>query len=100
MPQSLAQINLHLVFSTKDRQPFLQDLSIRDEMHRYLGGTLNGLDCPVICVGGVADHVHILCQLGRSIAVSNLIRELKRESSAWVKSKFAGLHRTSAIQPW
>ena len=91
MPQSLAQIYLHLVFSTKERKPFLQDPGIRDELHRYLGGTSNGLDCPVICVGGVADHVHILCELGRSVAVSDLARELKRESSAWLKTKSAGL---------
>lgn len=91
MPQSLAQIYLHLVFSTKERKPLLQDPAIRDELHRYLGGTSNGLNCPVICVGGVADHVHILCELGRSIAVSDLIRELKRESSAWLKTKSPGL---------
>ena len=53
MPQSLAQIYLLIVFSTKDRRPFLQDQSIRDEMHNYLGGTCNNLDCPVLRVGGV-----------------------------------------------
>jgi REP element-mobilizing transposase RayT len=67
MPQSLAQIYLHLVFSTKDRRPFLIDKSIRDEMHSFLGGEWNKLDCPVIRVGGVEDHVHILCRLGRTI---------------------------------
>ncbi len=60
MPQSLAQIYLHLVFSTKDRRPFLQDASLLDELHKYLGGACNNLDCPVLRVGGVADHVHIL----------------------------------------
>ncbi len=91
MPQSLAQIYLHLVFSTKDRRPLLQDRSLRAEVHHYLGGTCNNLDCPVLRVGGVADHVHILCRFGRTITVANLIRELKRESSHWLKTKAAAL---------
>src|SRR5579872_2837841 len=61
MPQSLAQIYLHIVFSTKNRVPLLEDVALRDEMHNYLGGTCNQLDCPVLRVGGAADHVHILC---------------------------------------
>src|SRR5438874_8787889 len=87
MPQSLAQIYLHIVFSTKDRYPFLHDRTIRDESHKYLGGTCNNLDCPVLRVGGVADHVHILCRLDRTITVADLVRELKRESSQWLKTK-------------
>jgi REP element-mobilizing transposase RayT len=87
MPQSLAQIYLHLVFSTKNRQPFLRDVALREETHSYLGGTCNQLDCPVLPVGGVEDHVHLLCRFGRSITVADLVRELKRESSKWIKSK-------------
>src|SRR6266478_3039305 len=87
MSQSLAQIYVHIVFSTKDRRPYLQNTSIRDELHRYLGGTCNKLDCPVLKVGGVADHVHILCRLDRKISIANLVKELKRESSQWVKTK-------------
>jgi putative transposase len=87
MSQSLAQIYLHIIFSTKNRRPFLQDASIRDETHKYLGGTCNNLDCPVLCVGGVADHVHILCRFGRTISVADLVKELKRDSSHWAKTK-------------
>ncbi len=87
MPQSLAQVYLHLVFSTKDRRPFLHDRSIREEAHRYLSGACNNLDCPIMCVGGVADHVHILCRLGRTITIADLVKELKRTSSHWLKSK-------------
>src|SRR5262245_32728243 len=87
MPQSLAQIYLHLVFSTKNRQPFLQDAVLRDEMHNYLGGICNNVDCPSLRVGGVADHVHVLCRFGRVITVADLVQELKRESSKWVKTK-------------
>jgi REP element-mobilizing transposase RayT len=85
--QSLAQIYLHLVFSTKDRRPFLQCLDLREEVHKYLGRACNKLDCPVLRVGGVADHVHILCRLGRTMPPSVLIKELKRDSSKWVKTK-------------
>ena len=91
MPQSLAQIYLHLVFSTKDRRPFLQDEKIRLRLHEYLGGSCRQLGCPSLRVGGVKDHLHILCRLGRSIDVSTLIREIKRESSKWIKNKGAGL---------
>jgi REP element-mobilizing transposase RayT len=91
MPQSLAQIYLHLVFSTKDRRPFFRDEVIRDEMHCYLGGACNNLDCPVLCVGGVADHIHLLCRLGRTISVADLVKGLKRESSQWAKTKSADL---------
>ena len=87
MPQSLAQIYLHLVFSTKDRRPFLQDPSIRAETHQYLGGICNNLDCPVLRVGGVEDHVHILCRLNKTMTIADLVRELKRESSQWIKMK-------------
>ena len=83
MPQSLAQIYLHLVFSTKERRSFLEDVSIRDEMHHYLGGICNNLGCPILRVGGPADHVHLLLRFGRTVTVADLIQELKRESSKW-----------------
>ena len=91
MPQSLAQVYLHLVFSTRDRRPFLQGVAIRDETHHYLGGACNNLDCPVLRVGGTADHVHILCRLGRTITIANLVHELKRNSSQWIKTKAPAL---------
>jgi putative transposase len=87
MSQSFAQIYLHVVFSTKERRPFLQNAALREEAHCYLGGTCNNLGCPVPRVGGVADHVHVLCLLGRTLSVAELVRELKRESSQWIKTK-------------
>ncbi len=89
MPQSLAQVYLHLVFSTKERWPYFSDKAIRNEMHNYLGGTCTKLDCPIIRVGGVADHVHMLCRFGRTIAIATLIQGLKRESSKWLKDNGA-----------
>ncbi len=87
MPQSLAQIYLHIVFSTKNRQLWLKDRDVRMELHAYLGGTCNGLDCPSLQFGGVEDHVHVLCRLGRQISVADLVRDLKKESSKWIKEK-------------
>lgn len=85
MGQSLVQVYLHVVYSTKHRQPFLADRNLRDEMHKYLGGTCRNLDCPPIQVGGVEDHVHILCRFGKSHTIPGFVAELKRESSKWVK---------------
>lgn len=87
MPQSLAAVYLHLVFSTKHRQPFLRDKAIRDEMHRFLGGTSKTLNCPSLIVGGVEDHVHILSRFGRTISIADWVKELKRVSNLWLKEK-------------
>jgi len=91
VPQSLAQVYLHIVFSTKERRPFLDDPTPRDEMHKILGAECNKLDCPVLSVGGVADHAHILCRLGRTISIADLVKETKRESTQWVKQKWIRL---------
>jgi REP element-mobilizing transposase RayT len=87
MSQSLVQVYLHLVFSTKNRQPFLKDVEFRERTHAYLAGTCNKLETPAIKVGGVEDHVHILCRLAKTLDISTLIREIKRESSKWVKDE-------------
>jgi REP-associated tyrosine transposase len=87
MSQSFAQVYLHIVFSTKDRRTFLQDHAIRNELHKYLAGTCNNLDSQTLQVGGAKDHVHVLCRLGRSISIAELVRSLKLESSKWIKSK-------------
>ena len=87
MSQSLSKMWSHLIFSTKDRYPFLSNRNIREETHKYLAGILRKHDCPTLVVGGVADHVHILCRFGRTISVADLVQEVKRESSKWVKTK-------------
>ncbi len=87
MPQSLVQIYVHFVYSTKHRKPFFNDNEFRDRTHRYLAGICRNLKCPGLIVGGVEDHVHILCRFGTNIEVADLIRDLKRDSSKWVKSE-------------
>lgn len=87
MSQSLVQIYLHLVFSTKHRQPFLQDGGLRGRVHAYLAGICKNLGCPSLQTGGVEDHVHILCRFGKGIELQDLLRDLKRDSSKWVKAE-------------
>jgi putative transposase len=89
MSQSLVQIYVHIVFSTKERRPFLQDPIIRGRMHAYLQGICEKQKSPSIAIGGVEDHVHILCRLGKTLDVSALIKALKQSSSIWIKSEFA-----------
>ena len=91
MSQSLAQIYLHLVFSTKNRAAFLQDKASRERLHAYLAGTCRNLGCPSLIVGGVEDHIHILCRFSKTITVADLIKELKRESSKWIKRETPAL---------
>jgi putative transposase len=64
----------------------LRDLSIRRELHRYLGGVAEGAGCHPHVIGGVEDHVHLLCALSRTTTVAELIRELKR-GSMWIKTR-------------
>jgi len=71
VPQSLAKILVHLVFSTKDRRPLLRDRMLREEMHRYLGG----------------NHVHLLYALSRTCEAAEMVKEVKRASSLWVKTR-------------
>jgi REP element-mobilizing transposase RayT len=87
MPQSLSKVLLHIVFSTKHRAPWLKDPAIRQELHKYMMGILQGLECWPLALDGVEDHVHCLCQLSRKIAVMDLIEELKTSSSKWIKTK-------------
>ena len=85
MPQSLSAVYIHLVFSTKERCPFLRDPTIRHALHAQLGGISKRLDCPPLIIGGVEDHVHLLCRFGRTITQAEWVKELKRVSNGWVK---------------
>jgi putative transposase len=87
MPQSLARILVHTVFSTKERRPFLSDKSLRDELHHYHGGILANHDCQPLLVGGVEDHVHILSTLARTCQAAEMVKEVKRGSSLWLKTR-------------
>src|SRR5438128_530613 len=83
MAQSLAKVYLHAVFSTKHRETLLAD-GWREELFCVLGGATNNLGCQSLIVGGVADHVHLLFQLGRTITIADAIGKIKSTSSLWI----------------
>jgi putative transposase len=76
-------LHYHLVFSTKNRQTFIKD-EWAEQLHEYLGGTVNGLSGFSQGVGGVADHVHLLVGLKATLCLSDFMRELKKASSIWI----------------
>ncbi len=86
MGQSLVRNYIHIVFSTKYRQPLIFPW-IENELYSYLGGICNNLDCTPIKIGGHYDHVHILCFLSKKIPLMKLVEELKSHSSLWMKTK-------------
>ncbi len=86
MGQSLVKNYLHIVFSTKHREPLIIP-SIETELYAYLAGICSHLECSPIKVGGYSNHVHILCLLSKKIALIQLLEELKSGSSKWIKSK-------------
>ncbi len=91
MPQSLTNVYVHIVFSTKYRDPIIGD-EVKDELYAYLGGICRQLDCNPIKVGGYYDHIHILCTLSKKIALMKLLEEVKKSSSKWMKTKGSVYH--------
>jgi len=84
MPQSLANVIIHAVFSTKNRSPTIVG-EVRPRLHEYVGGILRGMECPPIQVGGVEDHIHVLLRLSRTLTVAQTIEKVKTSSSKWMK---------------
>ena len=90
MAQSLAKIVVHLIFSTKNRRPLILP-EVREELEGYLVGILGNLDSPSLLIKSVADHVHVLFTLSRKRTLAEIVEELKKNSSKWVKTKGDGL---------
>jgi len=86
MPQSLVKIYLHIIFSTKDRLPIIQP-NIEVELYKYLAGTLKALDSRALVINGTANHIHILNLLSKNHAVCNILEDIKKNSSKWIKTK-------------
>ncbi len=84
MPQSLSKVVLHIVFSTKNREPWL-DSGVRPRMHAYLATICRDLSADVVHVGGVSDHVHIVTTLPRTLSHAQFIEQIKKTSSKWIK---------------
>lgn len=85
MSQSLFQVYIHIVFSTKHRQPTINE-EIERRLFKYIGGICKSLECNPIIVGGHEDHIHILCSLSKKVTLMKLIEEIKKRSSKWIKT--------------
>jgi len=88
MSQSIAKVAIHIVFSTKDRKPWLQSRKLRDNLFAYMATIFrDNVDSPAILIGGVDDHIHALCLLSRKFAIMKVIQEAKTETSKWIKKQ-------------
>jgi putative transposase len=86
MGQSLVKNYVHIVFSTKYRQPLITE-NIETQLWAYMSGICNEMQCPSLQVGGYIDHIHILCRLSQKIALMKLLEEVKGHSSKWIKTQ-------------
>jgi putative transposase len=85
MPQSLSKVIIHIIFGTKNREPWL-DREVRPRMHAYLATTCRDLGAELVHVGGVADHVHIVTTLPRTVSQAQVVEQIKKASSKWIKA--------------
>ena len=94
MSQSLTRNLVHLIFSTKNREQWL-DVAVRSELHSYLAAILKDMDSPAVVIGSFFDHVHVLFVLSKNRALADVVMEIKRGSSIWIKTqgaRFGGFH--------
>jgi len=89
VPSTYLALNVHIEFATKGRAQRIAG-AWRGDLHAYIGGIVRGLGATPIIVGGVADHVHLLVGLRGTHAVGDLVREVKKASSAWAKERSSG----------
>ncbi len=94
MPQSLSSVLVHLVFSTKNRDPWIRR-NVESELHAYGTTVLQNMGCPCLAMNGMADHLHTLFALSRVTTIAAVVEELKTSTSKWIKTKnalFSGFH--------
>ena len=88
MPQSLAKVLVHIVYSTKGRRPWLRTEEIRKQLYAYNAVILrDNVDTPALIIGGAEDHIHALCLLSRKFAIKDVIEESKTETTKWIKKQ-------------
>jgi len=90
MAQTLTSILVHIVFSTKNREPLIPE-SVEADLFAYIGGICRGSGCALLAAGAAADHIHLLVSLAKTARVSDLLLEIKRDTSSWIKQKAPGL---------
>jgi REP element-mobilizing transposase RayT len=88
MPQTLTKLLVHVVFSTKGRRNLIAP-EIESNLHAYIGGICRGCECPLLTIGGTANHVHLLVSVPKNVALSGFVMAIKKDSSRWIKTKGA-----------
>ncbi len=86
MAQTLVSLIVHVVFSTKNREPLITP-EIEPELFAYIGGILKNKESRLLDAGGTPDHVHFLISQSKNIGLSSLMKDIKKDSSAWIKTK-------------
>lgn len=86
MSQTLVSLMAHVVFSTKNREPFIT-AEIEPELFAYVGGILKNHESRLLDAGGTADHVHLLISQSKNVSLSALMKDIKKDSSSWIKTK-------------
>jgi REP element-mobilizing transposase RayT len=86
MAQTLASLLIHIIFSTKNREQLITP-EIEPELFAYIGGILKNHESRLLDAGGTADHVHLLVSQSKNIALSSLMKDVKKDSSSWIKTK-------------
>jgi REP element-mobilizing transposase RayT len=94
LPQSLSSILIHLIFSTKHRESLVTE-QVEAALHAYMAGILQEMQCPALTIGGMPDHVHVLFLLTRTRSVSEVVQDLKKDSSKWIKTQGASFREFS-----
>ena len=86
MPQSLSQVYVHLIFSTKERRPLLP-VAEKGTLHAYIAGILSNIGCHAVEINSIPDHIHILYNLARTKTMAQVVEAVKSSSSHWIKNQ-------------
>jgi REP element-mobilizing transposase RayT len=86
MSQSLSNILVHIIFSTKLSKPYIAQ-AIKKELYRYMASILKDCECSPIIIGGIEDHVHVLCKVSKTRSISSVVENVKKKSSKWIKTR-------------
>jgi putative transposase len=86
MAGTYTNLNFHLVFSTKERRQLITT-NIEAELYKYIGGIVRNLDGHLLAANGMPDHIPLLVKLKPKVAISDIVRDIKANSSAWLNEQ-------------
>lgn len=86
MAQALTRLLVHVIFSTKNRGKLILE-DVESDLYGYIGGICRNHESPLLAMGGTENHVHLLLSLSKNLALSDLVMQIKRDSSKWIRSR-------------